>query len=456
MRSGFSRIVMLGSFVLNGSCAQVLGIEVLHEGQPDAAIVDASLDGASAIPGDAGTKDAEPGPGMDAGMLEFMLVEKVTSPAAQEQDAFGTSIATDGNTIVIGAPSRISTDAGAVYVWRREGNVWKEHAVLQPSDANAEDRFGNSVAVSGGLIAVGAPYNDEKGPSAGSVYVFEYESAMDRWQQIAKLTASDAAESTGAGLGWSVALSGEVIAAGAPGDDFRANNSGAVYVFKRLTGNWLETKVKSSNPGFGDHFGWSLSLSGNRMAVGVPYADRGESDSGAVYVLESVNDIWSERAVLSASPAALYELLGWSVSIRGTTVITGGNAIATGVSGAAYVFEHDGNAWSQAAKLTASDTTMEDFFGYAVATDGASIIVGAYGNDSVAMSAGAAYLFEKRGGVWQESKKFLAADGSASDNLGVAVTVEGGLACAGANLDDDVATNTGSVYVFERRPADGI
>lgn len=455
MHWGLAKIVALCLLVLNVSCAQILGIEALQEGQQDAAIIDVPIDGAIVSLDAAEMPDADSGSVPDAGMLDFMLVAKLRASPVREQGAFGTSVATDGNIIVIGAPSRVNTDVGAVYVWKREGDVWGEHAVIEPTDGIAEDRFGNSVAVSNGLIAVGAPYNDEKGSSAGAVYVFEYESAMDRWQQIAKLTAADAMNSTGAGLGWSIALSGDVLAAGAPGDDDGTTNGGAVYVFKRLSGNWLETKIKPSNLGFGDHFGWSVSLAGSRMAVGVPYADRADTDSGAVYILESSNDIWSEKAVLSGSQSSLYDLFGWSVSLRGSIVVMGGNAIATGLSGAAYVFEYDGNAWSEAGSLAASDATQEDFFGYAVATDGTNIMVGAYGNDNAAMGAGAAYLFQKVDGVWQETEKFLAADGGASDNLGVAVTVEPGLACTGANLADDGGTNTGSVYVFEQRPVAG-
>ncbi|GAB4557362.1 MAG: hypothetical protein Tsb0020_01430 [Haliangiales bacterium] len=457
MRWRLLQTVTFCSLAATGSCAQLLGIESLDEGA-DARDVDTPVDAPFDAPFDAPTgdgRDALDGDAIDAGTFDFVLVDKLGASPVLEQGSVGSAVASDGDIIVVGAPSRVNTDVGAAYVWRRDGDTWVEDATLAPSDGNAEDRFGNSVAISGGLIAVGAPYNDEKGSAAGAVYIFEYVNGTDGWQQIAKLMADDAAVSTGAGLGWSVSVSGALVVAGAPGDDEINTNGGAVYAFKRLGASWIATKITSSEAGYGDHLGWSVSLADNRMAVGVPYADRGETDTGAMYIYEVSNDIWSQQATLSGSQSTLFDLLGWSVSIRGSIAVAGGNPVATGLSGSAYVFEHDGSAWSETSRLVASDASSDDFFGYSVATDGVDVLIGAYGNDQVAMNAGLAYVFEKGNDGWEQAHMLAAADGSASDNLGSAVSIEDGLVCVGANLDDDGGTNTGSLYVFERRLVSG-
>ncbi len=183
-------------------------------------------------PGD----DCEPGPGADCGSAYvylrtgtggFVLQAKLSATDAAASDAFGTSVAVTEDQLVVGSPSRDAgalADSGAAYTFTRAGAVWTERATLTASDAAAGDLFGFSVGISGGLLAVGA-YGDDcaaGGSNCGAAYLFS--NSTGAWLEVSKLVASDAAAANA--LGRAVAISGDSTIAGAYG-------ASAAYVFVR-------------------------------------------------------------------------------------------------------------------------------------------------------------------------------------------------------------------------------
>ena len=117
--------------------------------------------------------------------------------------------------------------------------------------------------------------------------------------------------------------------------------------------------------------------------------------------------------------------------------------------GAAYVFRFDGTSWSQEAKLTASDARTKDEFGFSVAIDGETVVVGARRGDDGIKDTGAVYVFERTGTVWSEELKLSASDGAKGDFFGEAVSVFGSTVLVGAPRDDDAGQSSGSVYIYE-------
>ena len=251
------------------------------------------------------------------------------------EDVFGRSVAFDGDTLVVGAPNEASNAtgingtqddnsadlSGAVYVFVRDPatGVWSQQAYVKASNTEANDQFGDSVALDGDTLVVGAPneassatgingtQDDNSAVISGAVYVFVRNSAAGVWSQQAYVKASN----TGAGdfFGGSVALDGDTLAVGAYGEassatgvngtqtDNSASGSGAVYVFVRNGGVWSQQAyVKASNTGAGDGFGWSVALNGDTLAAGAPgeassatgingtQTDNSAVISGAVYV----------------------------------------------------------------------------------------------------------------------------------------------------------------------------
>ena len=314
---------------------------------------------------------------------------------------------------------------------------------ILPFDGATYDYFGTSVSISGDYAIVGAPTDDDQGADSGSAYIFERSGAI--WRQVTKLTASDGAASDR--FGSSVSISGDHAVVGAHGDNDNGYGSGSAYIFERTGTGWHQASKLTANGGFA--FGWSVSLSNDCAIVGSPQG------SGAAYIFERSGATWRQVAKLTASDGSASDSFGWSVSISDDYVIVG--AIAADAkgdrSGAAYVFERRDANWHQAAKLTASDGSALDWFGYSVSISAGHAVVGAYGNDDHGDESGSAYVFGRKATGWSQVTKLTASDGAASDYFGMSVSISGDYAIVGAYRDDDKGFGSGSVYVFERSGA---
>ena len=386
-------------------------------------------------------------------------VEKLTTFDAGAFDGFGVSVAVSGDTAVVGAyhAGAGGSAVGAAYVFQRNqggsGN-WGEVTKLTAPNAQAEDRFGWTVAVSGDTAVVGAHLDDAGGAFAGAAYVFQRDQGgAETWGRVTKLTASDA--QTRDFFGWSVAVSGDTAVVGAFWEDAGGSNAGAAYVFQRDQGgtdNWGEVKkLLASDAQADDEFGVRVAVSGDTAVVGAYYEDAGGDNAGAAYVFrrdQGSQDNWGEVTKLTASDARADDTFGWSAAVSGDTVVVGarwGNN-----AGAVYVFqliEGSQDNWGEVTKLTASDAQAGDGVGLSVAVSGDSAFVGAPWKDAggdCCDFAGAVYLFERDQGSsdnWGEVTKLLASDAQASDGFGVSVAVSGDTAVVGAN---------GAAYVFQR------
>jgi CSLREA domain-containing protein len=232
-----------------------------------------------------------------------------------------------------------------------------QQAYLKASNTGASDYFGNSVAVSGDTVVVGA------------------------YQEDSNTT-------------------------GVNGDQTNnsAGNSGAAYVFVRSGATWSQQAyLKASNTGADDRFGISVAVAGDTVVVGAfqeasnatgvngDQANNSASAAGAAYVFVRSGATWSQQAYLKASNTGASDGFGWSVAVAGDTVVVGAlyeDSNATGVngdqtnnsstdSGAAYAFVRSGTTWSQQAYLKASNTGADDWFGTSVAVAGDTVVVGA-------------------------------------------------------------------------------
>ena len=369
---------------------------------------------------------------------------------ANTNDLFGAAVALSGDTLVVGAAGEGSSanggeadnsapGAGAVYVFTRNNGVWtQQQPYLKASNADPNDKFGSSLALSGDTLVVGAVgegssanggSGDNSAPAAGAAYVF-VRNNNGVWLQQPYLKASNA--NANDLFGNSVALSDDVLAVGAVGEsssagggeaDNSAPNAGAVYVFLRNNnGVWVQQPyLKASNADAGDQFGL-VAISGNTLAVGAvgegSSAAGGEGDNsapgaGAVYVfVRNNNGVWVQQPYLKASNANAGDLFGL-VTLSGDTLVIGavdesssavggeGDNSAPG-AGAAYVFMRTNNLWMQQFYLKASNANANDQFGW-VGLSGDTLITGAFGEgssstggegDNSAPDAGAGYVFQ--------------------------------------------------------------
>jgi hypothetical protein len=383
---------------------------------------------------------------------------KLTASVAGATDFFGYAIAIDGDRAIIGTNLQDDTagaDQGAAYVYRWAGGGWVEEARLTASDAAGGDEFGYSVALSGDTAIIGAYAADGAvETNQGAAYVFTRSGTS--WSEQAKLTASDAAAFDLFGI--SVALSGDTAIVGARADDDAAgSDQGSAYVFTRSGTSWSEqAKLTASDAAPEDVFGHSVALFGDTALVGA-YADDGAAglNQGSAYVFTRSGPSWSEQAKLTASDAATVDFFGWSVALDGDTALVGAyrDKDAGVDSGSAYVFTRSGSSWSEQVKLTATDGAAGDRFGHSVAISGDTAMVGASRDDGAAgTNQGSAHIFERVGGQWvQNMTMLLSSTPDADDDFGFPVAIEGDTAVVCDYLDDGPAgVDQGSVTVFNR------
>jgi hypothetical protein len=336
-------------------------------------------------------------------------VVKVVAADSAGGDHFSNTLALDGDTLVVGSllHDAVHDDMGTAYVFQRDqGGLknWGQVKKLLPADGAAADHFGNAVAISGDVIAVGSWWNDANGSSSGAVYLFgRHQGGSDNWGQIAKITPMDGAASDL--FGASVGLDGDVLAVGAAGDDDAAFNSGSVYIFYQNMGgpdNWgMVQKLSADDGAMLDNFGRYLSINGYTLVASSPYDDDAGDSSGSAYVFQR------------------------------------------NVGGA--------DNWGQVKKLTASDAAAGDEFGISVAVNGGTIAVGARYDDLSGDHGGSVYLFNRNQGgndYWGEAETIVSPDGDAWDAFGGSVGLYQNTLVSGASGDNELGSGSGSAYVY--------
>jgi hypothetical protein len=374
-------------------------------------------------------------------------------------DQFGYSVALSGDTAIVGAQSDDvggNGDQGSAYVFTRSGTSWTQQAQLTAVNGGASDSFGISVALSGDTALVGANLDDVGANSnQGSACIFVRSGTT--WTQQARLNAPDGAANDR--FGFSVALSGDTAIVGANLDDVGANpEQGSAWVFSRVGSTWIgpDFQALGSDGTDLDQFGYSVSISGNTAIVGAPFDDVGANgNQGSAYIFTKAGTAWTQQAQLTAAAGAVADVFGWSVAISGDTVLVGAYADDVGANndqGSAYVFTRSGSTWTQQAQLVASAGAASDQFGYSVALDGDTAIVGANLDDVGAnANQGSAYVYTRTGTTWTQQAQITVPDGAGNDQFGISVALSGDTAIIAAHLDDVGAnSNQGSVYVYTR------
>lgn len=422
---------------------------------------------------------------------------------AEDQDqsrlfGYNLSLSDDGKVLAIGAPyedreptetvNKLS-DAGAVYVFRKENDSWQLNAHLTASNIDARDYFGLRVALSGdgNQLAVGAPWESGNGSGingdesdnsterAGAVYLYSY--ANSSWSQHAYIKPStpsqedvpcfdprppsiECNERSPSRFGYSLAFAndGQMLAVGAPGDssiaggingdeeDYRGKSSGAVHILRMVDGQWQHTDyIKAAYPRIDDEFGYSLSLSadGTILAVGAPYDD---SSFDGIFETASSTDATSPPPTNTVD------------------------------SGAAYVFHYLNNEWQQSLYIKPEAPVTDGYFGWhlALSSNGHYLAVGSPRDESSAkgvtddwhnsnaVNSGAVYIYDNQGDPWSLTNYVKASNTRANDTFGrtLALSADGSTLAVAATGEDSNATgvggnqenndslNSGAVYLY--------
>ncbi|MGH8092885.1 MAG: FG-GAP repeat protein [Chthoniobacterales bacterium] len=336
-------------------------------------------------------------------------------------DSFGYSVALQGTTAVVSAPAATvggNQAQGAVYVFRYANATWTEMQKITANDGAAFDNFGNSVAFDGKTMIVGAPDAAVNGNAGqGAAYIFTESGGI--WIQTQKLLATDGA--FGNEFGDSVAIQGGTALIGAIQ---LLHGPGAAYIFNNSGGTWSQSQ-KLTATGGSTTFGDAVALDGDNALIGAQQTSVGGFfDQGAAFVFANQSGAWTETAELLAGDGTMFDSLGSSVALQGSTALVGapGTQINGSQIGAAYVFSESGGKWSQTQRITASDAQAEDGFGSSVALSGSMALIGA--DQYASNGTGKAYVFDNSGDMWTQMNEVRPANANVSEQFGWSTTLD--------------------------------
>ncbi len=281
-------------------------------------------------------------------------------------------------------------------------------AVLYPAEVPANLHFGHRIAVYNDYLAIGAPGTDSDANLGQSVYVFQKE-GNGEWMQKARLTSPDTVISQC--FGCSIALYGDYLLIGAPGDDENGTFSGAAYVFKKEVDEWiLQAKLTPDDASEQQQCG-TVALFENYALVGCATDEINDvSSSGSAYVFRREGDDWIEETKLIASDPTLSAKFGLHLSINNDYIFIGApdalndNDIATG---AVYVFKKDGNSWSEQQKLFPDNNEFSDGFSKPILVNDTLFVATTKVQGSNGFTKGAAYLFKNNENDWTQIDRII-------------------------------------------------
>jgi LPXTG-site transpeptidase (sortase) family protein len=377
---------------------------------------------------------------------------------------FGYAVSISGNLAVIGARNAdpdqgdgLLVDAGAAYIFTLTGTGWVQEAQLIANDAEPGDTFGVSVAIDGQTVVVGATgVNSGKEKNAGAAYVFSRDGTT--WKQKAKLVSPDPMEDDA--FGTSVALDGITIVVGADSKDvYSIPDVGSAYVFIKRGGSWdQKATLLPFEPSLGGYFGGAVDIDGSRIIVGATQANLlAEPDTGTAFIFRGGGNSWKPEAKLSLDNGRQGDFFGHAVAIDGNTAVVSavfrdpdlGFGRVTN-AGSVLVYRLNGGKWTLQVELSPTDAEPFAHFGQSVALSAGALAVGANGKTQEGFAeAGAVYLYTRKGTEWLSPIKIVADSVMEEDGFGKAVALSGERMIIGANgrdAGDKIGSGQGYAY----------
>ena len=324
---------------------------------------------------------------------EWMQRAALTAMDAEMNDGFGSSLASDGDMLVVGSSGQ-DGKAGSAHVFQRMEDGWMHQAVLAGEDAGPDDAFGATVGLADGAVFVGAPAADS---SAGAAYVFERDDS-GMWMQAARLQGSQA--EADARFGTAIAAANGRAFVGAHGGNDAA---GGVYLFERddSSGEWVEAQLlKGRISQEGDRYGASLDAMGDELLVGIPnFANR--TGGAIMYRRDEESNHWESSMLLLPFAASRPPAFASDVAMDGDEIWSGA-PFANGAQGGVYRYaKGEDGEYGKSMALDIPDLQRGDLFGGALDISGNLAVAGV---GRAEFGAGVAAVFERNPeGAWEHS-----------------------------------------------------
>lgn len=388
-----------------------------------------------------------------------LLRQTLVNPSPAQGDKFGYSVAISGTYVVVGAPGDDfgSTDAGSAYVYDLASDTPTVPIVtLRNPTPGPPELFGKSVAISGSRVVVGTPEDDFGNVNVGRVYVYDVSSATPATPVATLSKPSPASDEF---FGDSVAILGTRIIVGAPSVDAGATklNAGAAYVYDLTSATPLVPILTLNNPDpeSDDLFGDAVAITSTRAVVGCSKNRLRlfNSPTGSAYVYDLASATPGAPVVTLDNPSPNSgDAFGSTVAMQGTRVVVGAwSAVVDSIdAGCVYVY-HIATATPTVPSVTLKNPVPanDDRFGFQVALAGDQIVVGAPYDDTGAADAGTAYRFDLTWPTPTTPLGTLYAPGPSSlDFFGRSVAISGSTVAVGADNADYLGQRAGEVYVY--------
>lgn len=376
------------------------------------------------------------------------IVQTLNNPTPAFVDLFGYSVSISGEHAVVGAIRAGEAGvqgAGAAYVFSTTtGQLIRTWTSPNPNEL---DVFGAATAIDQGNVVIGAYWDDSSGTDAGAAFVYDVDTGAQRF--------AFANPTLGAFgyFGYSVAVSGNQFAAGAPFEDVdRVTDVGVVYLMDGRSGE-TQFEIANPNPAASDAFGAAIAMSGDLLVVGAHRADDGAIDGGVAYVFNSLTGqlISTLRNPLPKNQ----DYFGSSVAIWNEQVVVGAYRKDDDVTGAVDVgaaFLYDAFTGTLVAEIENPEPNDFDHFAHAVSISESGIAVGAYQDDLGAFNAGSVYVYDRRD--LTSMQRIANPSPVASDQFGYAISLSGSTLAVGAPRKDLGDFDAGAVYLYHTGMAD--
>ena len=362
----------------------------------------------------------------------FSLSQTFNDPTVTMQDFFGTSVAIDGNNVLIGADLDDSTGTNIGQAHLFDATTGTLLQTFNDPTVTSQDQFGDSVAIDGNNVLIGEPLDNSNGPLVGQAHLFDATGTLLQTFNDPTPTGSDL-------FGTSVAIDGNNVLIGASGDDSTGPNVGQAHLFD-TTGTLLQT-FNDPTPGGSDSFGVSVAIDGNNVLIGAFLDSSNGPGVGQAHLFDTTGTLLQ---TFNDPTPTISDRFGLSVAIDGNNVLIGAPQDSTNnpFVGQAHLFDTTGTLLQTFNDPT---PTTGDKFGTSVAIDGNNVLIGARLDDSNGLNVGQAHLFDTAGTLLQT---FNDPTVTSEDQFGVSVAIDGGNVLIGAHFDDTNGLDVGQAHLF--------
>lgn len=383
-------------------------------------------------------------------LVEAQELVEVTRSASNDHEHFGWTMAMTEEWLVVGSPhseTSVGLDAGKVVIYQKDGANWNEFQVIENQNGDVFQNFGFAIDMSASIIVVGAIGTFQNGPFTGKAFVYEFDGTT--WSLTAEL--ESATPAPGSYFGHAVATNGTRIAVSEIKGDGLEESSGAVYIYEKSNDVWSLTNTLTADDGStNDNFGYDIDMNANgRVAVGAPNQTDFIDKSGAVYVFDPSESGYDQTTKLKVFDRTEKDYFGTSVSINRNDIVAGAYLAdgATNNSGAAYFFRLEDETWTMKQEVFNLTGELNDYFGRSVAMSDFRLVVGApKTNSDDGNDVGSAYYFEKEGGLWVLKQSFEDPNGSGHNFFGTTLVVTDFDLAIASKLYDGQSDDGGTVY----------